>query len=303
MNWIIISDNEDETKALKAVLNKKFKKSIVYSFTGDEENIRSSFEIISEATHAVILSVKNSETFQFTAGFLCGHAIPVYLSGSQYEEHFEMFPNFVFFKDNEHLFAHLTEHAEKIIRDDTKRSSFNYLFENGIPFDADHFAEYLVKEEKDKEKQARNKMILECYLAAGININARDSDGTPLLNIACRACKLDAVKWLAELGADINASSEDRGYTAVMDAVWKGSKDIAAFLISKGADLNTISKEGQSNLVLAVGANKTELVQLLAENGADPDIPDAMGMSAYGYAQLFKKEEIIAILEKYHKEQ
>ena len=41
---------------------------------------------------------------------------------------------------------------------------------------------------------------------------------------------------------------------------------------------------------------------MLVENGADPDVPDSMGMSAYGYAQLFKKDEIAAILEKYHKE-
>ncbi len=303
MNWIIISDNNDETEALKAVLNKKFKESIVYSISGEEEDIRSSFDIISEATHAVVLSIKNSEAFQFLAGFLCGRAVPVYLSGSQFEDYFEMFPNFVFFKDNEKLLAHLKKNSDKINRDYTKKASFNYLFENGLPFDADHFAEYLVKEEKDKEKQLRNKQILECYLSAGIDINSRDSDGTPLLNVACRAGKLDAVKWLIELGADINASSEDRGYTAVMDAVWKGNKDIAQFLISKGADLNTISKEGQSNLVLAVGGDKTELVKLLAENGADPDVPDAMGMSAYAYAQLFKKEEIVAILEKYHKEQ
>ncbi|MCR5495058.1 MAG: ankyrin repeat domain-containing protein [Treponema sp.] len=303
MNWIIISDNKDDSEELKSILNKKYKNSIVYFFTGDEKELRSSFEVISEATHAVVLSVKNSETFQFVSGFLCGHAVPVYLSGKEYENHFEMFPNFLFFKDKKALFSHLNKHADKIIRDDEKRTSFNYLFENGIPFDSDHFAEYLVRDEKKKEKQERNKFILECYLSAGININSRDKDGTPLLNIACRACKLDAVKWLIELGADVNAVSEDRGYTALMDAVWKGNKEIASYLISKGADLNTISKEGQSNLVLAVGADKVEIVKLLAENGADPDVPDAMGMSAYGYAQLFKKEEIAAILEKYHKEQ
>lgn len=123
-----------------------------------------------------------------------------------------------------------------------------------------------------------------------------------MLNIACRSDNLDAVKWIVELGADINAVSEDRGYTALMDAVWRGNKEITEYLISQKAELNTISKEGQTNLVLAVGADKTEIVQLLAENGADPDIADAMGMSAYGYAQLFKKDNILAILEKYHKE-
>ena len=130
-----------------------------------------------------------------------------------------------------------------------------------------------------------------------------DKDGTPMLNIACRSDNLSAVKWLLNHGAELNGVSKDRGYTAIMDAVWRGNEDITKFLIRKGAELNTISKEGQTMLILAVGADKTEIVRMLAENGADPDIQDGMGMSAYGYAQLFKKEEILSILEKYHKEQ
>ena len=104
-----------------------------------------------------------------------------------------------------------------------------------------------------------------------------------------------------ELGADINAISEDRGYTAVMDAVWRGNEKITKYLISKGADLNTINKEGQNNLILAVGANRESLVKLLAENGADPDVKDMMGMSAYNYAVLFKKQKLVEILTPYHK--
>ena len=43
------------------------------------------------------------------------------------------------------------------------------------------------------------------------------------------------------------------------------------------------------------------IIEALAKAGADPDIKDQMGMSAYGYASLFKKEEILSILEPYHK--
>jgi len=135
-----------------------------------------------------------------------------------------------------------------------------------------------------------------------MSVDSRDRDGTPMLNIAARNDRLDFVQWLVEQGADINAVSEDRGYTAIMDAVWRGNIEITEYLIKKGSDLNTINKEGQSMLVLAVGANRTQICKILAENGANPDIPDAMGMSAYGYAKLFKKVDIVSILEKYHKE-
>ena len=107
---------------------------------------------------------------------------------------------------------------------------------------------------------------------------------------------------ILELGADLNASSDDRGYTAVMDAVWRGNEKITKYLIEKGADLNTINKEGQTNLILAVGASRESLVKLLAENGADPDIKDTMGMSAYNYATLFRKDKLVEILKPYHKE-
>ena len=92
-------------------------------------------------------------------------------------------------------------------------------------------------------------------------------------------------------------------YTAVMDAVWRGNEKITKYRISKGADLNTINKEGQNNLMLAVGANRESLVKLLAENGADPDVKDMMGMSAYNYAVLFKKQKLVEILTPYHKAQ
>ena len=120
-----------------------------------------------------------------------------------------------------------------------------------------------------------------------------------MLNIACRNDNFDFVKMFLELGANIEAVSDDRGYTAVMDAVWRGNEKITKFLIENGADLNTISKEGQSNLVLAVGAGRENIVKLLAENGSDCDVKDMMGMSAYNYAVLFKKTRIVDILKPF----
>lgn len=301
MNWLIISDDINETEKLKSLINEKFKGSIVYSFTSDAHELKTSFEIVEQITQVVVLDSHDNPSVTFLAGIFCGRKVPVYAAGRRMEDYLSVFTNCNFYDDAASLMSFLKKNAKSIIREETKTSAFAYLFENGIPFDADHFSEYLIPD-KDPKKAERKKEILECYLSAGLDINARDKDGTPVLNVACRYENLDAVKWLCSLGADINAVSEDRGYTALMDAVWKGNKEIAAYLVSQKADLNIISKEGQSNLILAVGADRTEIVQLLAENGADPDIQDGMGMSAFAYAQLFKKEEILAILEKYHKE-
>ena len=134
-----------------------------------------------------------------------------------------------------------------------------------------------------------------------VRVRQTHEDGTAtVIHVRESACSGDCHKC-SGCGA-AKAISEDRGYTAVMDAVWRGNEKITRYLIEKGAELNTINKEGQTNLVLAVGANRENIVKLLAENGADPDVKDMMGMSAYNYATLFKKQKLVDILKPYHKE-
>ena len=187
----------------------------------------------------------------------------------------------------------LNSTGKQITENAKKRIAKNKLLDRGIPFTSDCFATYI----------AKNKMeIFNEFLEAGMEVNCRDDLGTPMLNIACRNDNFEFVEVLLGLGAELNAISEDRGYTAVMDAVWRGNEKITKYLIDKGAELNTINKEGQTNLVLAVGANRENIVKLLAENGADPDVKDMMGMSAYNYATLFKKQKLVDILKPYHKE-
>ena len=99
------------------------------------------------------------------------------------------------------------------------------------------------------------------------------------------------------LGADINAVSKDRGYSAVMDAVWKSNTEIVEFLVERGANLSYISRDGQPVLVLAVGTGNEKVCRILTEYGADPFMCDAMGMSALSYAKLFKKESLVPIFE------
>ena len=51
-----------------------------------------------------------------------------------------------------------------------------------------------------------------------------------------------------------------------------------------------------------MGIGKENICRILAESGADPDIKDSMGMSAYEYAVLFKNEKIVKVLAPFHKE-
>ena len=73
--------------------------------------------------------------------------------------------------------------------------------------------------------------------------------------------------------------------------------EIVERLVKEGADLTKISRDGQPILVLAVGTNNETVCKVLAENGADPRICDAMGISALSYAKLFKKDNLVKIFE------
>lgn len=295
MNWLIISDDEKYTDAAKKVISERFESSVIYSTSSETEELKEIIQILPEITHSVIFtSIKKNSLLTYIAGFLCGADTLVYTSDEDFGNALIDFDLVQVFETPENLIEFLEAKSAEIIEENFQSEAYDFLYQNGYPFDAENFGVYISKWKKK---------ICECYIAAGMSANATDADGTPMLNLAARADNLQAVKWLLANGAKLNEISKDRGYTAIMDAVWRGNEEITKFLIKKGAELNTISKEGQTMLILAVGADKTEIVRMLAENGADPDIQDGMGMSAYGYAQLFKKEEILGILEKYHKEQ
>ena len=139
------------------------------------------------------------------------------------------------------------------------------------------------------------------FLQAGMSADCRDSSGTPMICIAARSQRKDMITWLLENGADIDAVSDDRGYSAVMDAVWKSDFDMVKFFVDRGANLNFVGKDGQSALILATGIGKEKICEILVKNGADVDFKDKMGMSSMGYAKLFKKENLVELYKEYTK--
>ena len=295
MNWLILSNDGQNAEEIKELINSTFVNSTIHEAALQSKDFFHVYDKLNLITHCVIFSnsASHSADVNFILGFLTGKKMTVYSVDKMGIETAVKHGFVEYFQDDVSLYDFLKNNSKKIIKDNLVREAKHYLIERGIPLTSDNFAEAIEKGDKE---------LCRYFYVAGLDVNVRDSLGTPMLNIAARTDNLEMVIWLIERGADINATSEDRGYTAVMDAVWRGDKKITSYLIEKKADLNTVNKEGQTNIVLAVGADRTEICKMLVENGADPDVPDSMGMSAYGYAQLFKKDEIAAILEKYHKE-
>ncbi len=301
MKWLILTDNTELENICAEFITESNKKDKLISSPLTVKGIKSNKKYLKEfASCIVYINDEKTITPELGAslnslfGFFAAEDITVYTNIKLlYEDPLfgkDIAHGFSSFQD---LFFSFKKDYNQVSDKASMRLAKKKLLDRGIPYTSDCFGTYIAKNKPE---------VVHEFLEAGMSINARDDLGTPMLNIACRNDNFEFVEMIFGLGAELNAVSEDRGYTAVMDAVWRGNEKITKFLISKGADLNTINKEGQNNLILAVGANRESLVKLLAENGADPDVKDMMGMSAYNYAVLFKKDRLVEILKPYHKE-
>jgi hypothetical protein len=180
-----------------------------------------------------------------------------------------------------------TEREEWLVLEE-RRSSRAALLEMGVSVHNDSLAQCA------REGDTR---AVELFMRAGFPPDTRDKHGVPLLCLAARGRHLAVAKVLLDRGAAIDLQSEDRGYTALMDAAHAGSAELVRFLLGKGSSSELASKDGQTALVVAVGRNDAEVARLLVDAGADPDRADKLGLSARKYAALFKNPEILSLFE------
>jgi hypothetical protein len=179
------------------------------------------------------------------------------------------------------------EHADWSVHEEREMARSS-LLELGVSFHADSLARCVA------EGDLR---AVELFLKAGFHPNSRDKHGVPLLCLAARNKHRSIAELLLEYGADIDLQSEDRGYSALMDATLGGASELVELFIDRGADPNLQSKDGQTALVVAVGRNDAATASLLLSAGADPDRADKLGLSARKYVALFKKPELVALFE------
>lgn len=297
MEWLILyrEDHEKDASEIKQMLKVHEIESstllVEKLIELDDESIN--FQV-KNANYCVLLDneLLVEDKFSFFYGYLIGHVKHFYSLKNEWAKSMSYFKNVTILTGVRALFSKLEKQLEQIKIEEISREAFTMLFNDGIPFTADCFAENIALD---------NREICERFIKAGIDINCRTKNGVPMLNIAIRAEQLDCIDWILSQNVDIDAISDDRGYSAVMDAVWKSNYELTKKLVDSGANLNFISRDGQSVLVLAVGGGKPEICKLLVESGADPDVKDKMGMSAYEYAKLFGKDSIVKLLDQYHK--
>jgi len=119
---------------------------------------------------------------------------------------------------------------------------------------------------------------------------------TPLIQAAYKGHK-DIVQILLECGANIDHQAND-GWTALMLAARYGHKDVVQILLENGASIDHQSKDGFGNtaLMLATKYGYKDIVQILLENGANIDHRDKDGWTALYYATGNGHKDIVQIL-------
>jgi len=303
VNWLIIAPSAEDVN-LKKIKNFLRVRHNVTAYEIDlfanltSEELYEDLRHVVQTTHCIILdSAKLSvlKDYSFILGVLSGKDIQTFIyTGGKYDKRYETLS--VDRSSCFHVYDSLEEMAKYVdlmfdtfVTKDNQKQALIQLFALGIPFTSDCFANYIAKADME---------VCQLFYDAGMMMNARTSDGVPLLCIATRSDSVEMVQWLLANGADIDAISGDRGYSAVMDAVWRKNYDITELLIECGANLSFISSDGQPILVLAVGNGNARICKLLLDNGANPDICDSMGMSARSYATLFKRQDIVQLMNK-----
>ena len=91
---------------------------------------------------------------------------------------------------------------------------------------------------------------------------------------------LDAVKQLLDQGENIDKADPEGGSSPLILAAMFGQKEIAKYLIDRGADLNFQNNDGSTPLHTAAFFCRTKIVTALVEGGADKTIRNNSGSTA-----------------------
>lgn len=130
-------------------------------------------------------------------------------------------------------------------------------------------------------------------------INVRNEEGQTPLILAAIEGKEDVLLFLIESGSNINEIDYDED-TALMNVARNGFREnIIEILLNRGADINLQNIHGYSAFMLAVifnPSNTINTLQTLLNAGADIELRDSEGNTSLQLAVRFEKEDLIMFL-------
>lgn len=135
--------------------------------------------------------------------------------------------------------------------------------------------------------------IMELLVDAGADPNANCGEGTPL-HIAVSREHPNLVKKLIAAGAVIDARIQRSGQTPLICAAFEEKTEIVKILVDAGADPNAIDNRKETPLLNAVSKSNADTIKVLLDAGADPNLPGAK--SPLRVAAAWSKVKIAKLL-------
>ena len=144
--------------------------------------------------------------------------------------------------------------------------------------------------------------IARALIDAGADVNAKDSIDDSAFLYAGAEGKVEILKLTLAHGADLRSLNRYGG-TALIPAAHHGYIENVRILLGTKIDIDHVNNLGWTALLEAVilgdgGTTHTEIVRLLVEAGANPNLADRGGVTPFMHARQRGYGRIVAIIEK-----
>lgn len=136
------------------------------------------------------------------------------------------------------------------------------------------------------------------HLKSGADVNSRNEQGESVLAIALRLhCDDELLSLLIEEGADL-FDTDHEGVSIFDVAITYNNLMMVQTILDIGIDVNQTSRQSGFNaLMAAVCYNRKEIVKMLLEHGADKTLTDAKGLDCRDYARKTHRKKMLELLD------
>ena len=167
--------------------------------------------------------------------------------------------------------------------------------------------------EDTEEKVVRKKPIIEYvrdfalfgelpklmkWVEEGNDVNRPTEHGTTLFHECVVHQQLHCASYLIQQGADVNLGNLHDGITPLHDAAREGDRDVVAFVLQKGAQVDSRSEKGTTPLMRAAVGGSVPAIRCLIAFGADVTLKDKAGATAERFAVKYGNNEARDVLKE-----
>ncbi|CAI5725756.1 unnamed protein product [Peronospora effusa] len=129
------------------------------------------------------------------------------------------------------------------------------------------------------KQSASMAQIIESLIGAGADIDAMEKHGLTPLMFMCSAASLEGCATLLALGADVHCVAWSNGFSALEFAVNSGRIELVELCLSKGANPNSPTLDGNTSLHLAAALSHADIILRLLQSGANPNAQNRYGQT------------------------